>query len=307
MEKMIAGHFPKKTLFFLSLFFLIFPKIVFALDISVLEKKDVVILFEDPLGSAAEKAAAIYPALRNGLEKALGWKVNFRPRVLLVKDNSAFQSMTGSRLIVAFALPERDLMVIDYSRMNMDPFTLESTMKHELCHLLLHSYIKRENLPRWLDEGIAQWVSDGLSDIVMSRDSVLDEAILSGRYMRISDLAGAFPGDGRAMTLAYEESRSFIDYIVGEYGPEGILKVLDSLRQGEPVDSAFLKSFSVPFDEVERGWNKRIKKRITWVTLLINNLYQILFFLAALALIYGFIRRLIKRRSYKDYDEEDFG
>ena len=289
----MTDTFLKKTLFFLSLFFLIFLKTVFASEISVLEKKDVVILFEDSLGSAAEKAATLYPKLRNDLEKVLVWRVNFRTRVLLVKENSAFQSMTGSKLIVAFALPERDLMVIDYSRMNRDPFTLESTMKHELCHLLLHSYIKREHLPRWLDEGIAQWVSDGLSDIVMERDSVLDEAILSGRYLRINDLAGSFPEDGKALTLAYEESRSFIDYIVGEFGPEGILKVLDCLRQGDTVDSAFLKSFSVPFDEVERGWNERIKKRITWVTFLINNLYQVLFFLAALALRYGFIRRLI--------------
>ena len=175
------------------------------------------------------------------------------------------------------------------------------------CAILIHHHIKRENLPRWLDEGICQWASDGVAEIIMNqRRSVLDEAILSGRYLSIRDLTDRFPGEKRSLMLAYEESKSLVEYIIGSYGSEGILAVLDYLKDGAEVDVAILKGLSISLDELEARWHQDLKRRITWVTYLINHLYQILFFLAALAVIYGFIRRLMKKRAYRDEEEEDW-
>ena len=61
----------------------------------------------------------------------------------------------------------------------------------------------------------------------------------------------------------------------------------------------------VSFDELERRWYNGLKKRATLLTFLANNLYEIIFFLAALLLIYGFIRALIKKRNYEDYEDGD--
>ena len=119
----------------------------------------------------AEKTAGFYPDLKAELEETIGWKIDFKPGIVLVKDNNTFQKMSGSSLIVAYALPDQGIIVIDYSRMKTDPFTLEATIKHELCHLLLHENIGSEKLPRWLDEGVAQWASGGLADIVMEKRS----------------------------------------------------------------------------------------------------------------------------------------
>ncbi|MCJ7542736.1 MAG: hypothetical protein MUO88_24060, partial [Desulfobacterales bacterium] len=97
-----------------------------------------VLIYEEHLKPVAEEAARLYPGLKADLEKTFRWRVDFIPTVMLVQDNNLFQEMAGSKLIAAFALPGRDLMVIDYSKMKTDPFSLEATMKHELCHLLLH-------------------------------------------------------------------------------------------------------------------------------------------------------------------------
>lgn len=298
-------HFLYKTALTLPALALFFITPLFAQELSSIQKNGVYILYDEPLRPAAEEAVELYSFIKRDIEKILFWEVNFMPTVILIKDSTTFQMMAGNDLIVAYAVPYRDLMVIDYARMATEPFTLEAIIKHELCHLLLHKNIKDHNLPMWLDEGIAQWVSGGLADIIMNRYSVLDEAVFSNRLIRLKYLEKGFPDDGRRLTLAYAESKSLTDYIISEYGPGGLLRLLDYLKEGEGINSAVQKAYAITFDELEKRWYDRLKKRATILTFLINNLYEILFFLSALLLIYGFIRVIIKKRAYEEYEDED--
>ncbi len=296
------------VLIFTVFLFMMFHGFLHAAQRGTLGEKGVIVLFDEPLRVAAEQAATLYPALKKELENTLARPVNFRPTVLLVKESERFQRMAGTNLIVAFAIPEKNLMVIDYSKTRTDPFSIETTMKHELCHLLLHNHIKEATLPKWLDEGICQWVSDGISEIIMTQKrSVLDEAILSGRYISIRALTGRFPRDERYLVLAYEESKSVVEYMISSFGKEAVLSVLNYLEEGAEMDEALMRGLSISLDELESRWHHHLRRRITWVTYLINHLYEILFFLAAMAMIYGFIRGLMKKRAYRDEEEEDGG
>jgi hypothetical protein len=288
--------------------FMLFHGPLHAAQRGTLQDKGVIVLFDEPLKVAAEEAATLFPVLREELEKKLARPVNFRPTVVLIKETETFKRMAGTSHIVAFAIPEKNLMVIDYSKTRIDPFSIETTMKHELCHLLLHDHIKAGNMPKWLDEGICQWVSDGMSEIIMNRkSSVLDEAILSGRYISIRALTAHFPRDERYLVLAYEESKSLVEYMIGAFGEEALLSVLNDLEKGIEVDKALLRSLSISLDELESRWHHHLRRRITWVSYLINHLYEILFFLAAMVMIYGFIRGWMKKRAYQDMDEEEDG
>ena len=84
-----------------------------------------------------------------------------------------------------------------------------------------------------------------------------------------------------------------------------MLEVLNNLRYGDDVDAAIQKAFKTPLQELEINWHKQLGTRITWVTYLSNNLYDILFFLAALITVVGFIRLLMKKRNYKDDDDDE--
>jgi hypothetical protein len=296
------------VLVFTVFLFVMFHGLLHAAQRSTLRDKEVIVLFDEPLRVAAEEAATLYPLLKKELENTLARPVNFRPTVVLIKESETFQRTAGTNLIVAFAIPEKNLMVIDYSKTRKDPFSIETTMKHELCHLLLHNYIKEGNLPKWLDEGVCQWVSDGISEIIMTQKrSILDEAILSGRYISIRALTGRFPRDERYLVLAYEESKSLVEYMISSFGKEAVLSVLNYLEEGVEVDEALLRGLSISLDELESRWHHHLRRRITWVAYLINHLYEILFFLAAMAMIYGFIRVLKKKRAYRDEEEEDGG
>ena len=288
----------------LLLFF--FCKPIYAIETNILRKDGVIVQYEKSLQTVAKEIIRIYPGVKRELEKTFGYEIGFRPTIILIKERKYFQKMVGNDLVVAIAVPQDNLIVIDNSKMKTDPFTLETTLKHELCHLLLYHYTEGGNLPKWLNEGISQWVSGGMSEMIMGENKdLLKQATLSGRFIPINNLATRFPNNDKNLMLAYQESRSLVDYIDREFGPGGILQILRHLKSGDEVDTAILKGLSISPEELESKWHNFLRKKFTWFTYLSSHLYQILFFLAALIMVYGFIQFIIQKRAYKDEEEDD--
>lgn len=281
---------------------------VFALEAETITNDEVIVVYERPLRAAAEEVIAMYPSIARELEDRFQLTIDFRPTIWIMKDRKSFQQVSGNALVVAVAVSKRDLIIIDNSKMRTHPFTMEVTLKHELCHLLLHHLVKPGRMPRWLNEGISQWVSGGVTEIIIGENKdLLKQAVLTGRLIRMRDLAAGFPKDNTALLLAYQESKSIVDYIFQEFGLDGILMIMDHLRDGSSIDAAVLKAFSITMDDLEKGWHAHLNRRFTWFTYLSSHLYQFLFSFAALALFYGFIRVLLIKRAYKDEEEEDGG
>ncbi len=273
-------------------------------ELHSIHSKEMVVLYEGPLTNAAREVARVYPSVKSELTDTVKWRIDFRPEMVLVKDRDSFRKMTGSDMVVAFAVPAGNLIVFDTSRVYAKPFTLETTLKHELCHLLLHRNIEEKNLPRWLDEGFCQWASGGIAELADYGNDDLSSAVVSDRLMSMEELE-SFPSDGRSLKLAYEESKSFIEYIVGEYGRPGILHMLEYLKEGDSINTSVWKSLSVSMPELEGNWRGYLKRRHTWFYYLSSNIYTIIFSLAAIVTIYGFFRVLQKKRAYVDKEEED--
>jgi hypothetical protein len=274
---------------------------------TALRARNIVVIYDPTLESAARQIVRIYPELELELEELFEWGLGIKPQVLLVRDTQAFQKITHSDLIVAFAVPEERLIVIDYSRMTIHPFTLSITLKHELCHLLLHHHISRENLPKWLDEGICQWVSDGIGELFVSQNlSGLDAAVMSGSIIPLKELTNYFPRDKASLTLAYEQSKSVIGYIERQYGTGAILNLLDHLKNGDTVEEAVGGSLGISFERLEKQWLDHLESTPRWLVLLASNIYSILFFLAAVLTFFGFVKLLRRRkRVYEEWDEEE--
>jgi len=274
---------------------------------TALQAQNIVVVYDPPLDSAAREIVRIYPELELELEELFEWGLGIRPEVLLVGDTQTFQKITNSNLIVAFAVPEKKLIVIDYSRMTIHPFTLSITLKHELCHLLLHQHIRRENLPKWMDEGICQWVSDGIGELFVNQNlSGLDAAVISGSIIPLKKLTNYFPRDKASLTLAYEQSKSVIGYIERQYGNGAILNLLDHLKNGDTVEEAVGDSLGISFEQLEKQWLDHLESTPRWLVFLASNIYSILFFLAAVLTFLGFVKLLRrKRKVYEEWEEEE--
>ena len=272
----------------------------------VLQNDDIMVAYEPPLDGAAGEVLRLYPDLKQELEKTFAWSLDIRPQVVLVKNTRTFQNLSRNELFVAFAVPEKNLIVIDYARMNLHPFSLRMTFKHELCHLLLHRHISNRRLPRWLEEGICQWASDGIGEIFIDKSwSGLDAAIMADRVLDLRRLTKTFPRDKPSLVLAYEQSKSVVNYIDRQYGKGVVLDLLGHLKNGESMEAAAMKSLGISTDELEKDWLSHLESTPRWLVYLADNLYGILFFVAALLTILGFIRRIMRRKVWESEEEDD--
>ena len=286
----------------LSLFLAVSP--LYA-ETATMGTTDANIIFDGSLSGAARDVAREYPSIRSELESTFKWKTDFRPDIVLVKDRRQFMDIAGSDLIVAYAVPGRNLIVLDTSRIYAKPFTLETTLKHEACHLLLHRQIEQDRLPRWLDEGICQWASGGIAELLSGEEEgIFTKAAVSGSLIDIQRL-DRFPSDERNLVLAYQESKSIVQYIVARFGSQGLLALLENMHRGDTVQEAVRRTFSISLPELEKAWQSSVKRRHTWFLYFSDNIYTVIFTLTAIITIYGFIRLVKKRRAYKDEDEED--
>jgi len=297
-----------EKIFFISLviFFLLTPQPLLAIQLESLPSPELTVRFESSLKGIAEDLLDIYPSIKSNLEKTFGWEMPFRPAVFLVQDKEYFQRLTGNKLIVAFAAPGDNLIVIDCSRLHIRPHRLDQVLKHEMVHLILHHNIRSVHLPRWLDEGVAQWLSEGIAELLEApQRSFFEEALLSGNYIPLRDLKHSFPTDKKNLMLAYEESRSFVAFISDRYGDNRIFEILEHLQKGNEIHTAFYASLDASPEEIEDRWIMQQRRQTTWFIFLAGHIYEFLFLAGALLTVIGFIRFLIKKRNYRDEDEDN--
>lgn len=298
---------PYKKRILLSAFFLcliLHAKALHAAYVLFPHTNNVEIYYAQGLERSAAAVADRHPDLTRDLEAVLGLSLTRKPTVVLMKDSAAFQRYVGSDLLVALAMPDKNRIIIDHPRVTRQPFSLGTVLKHELCHLILHAAIQSRNLPRWLDEGVSQWVSDGIAEIVIQHDhAALDEAVLSRTVIPLKNLTNGFPEEPAPLQLAYDESRSFVEYLVQEYGEEELQNFLLSLKRGDTVEAALQKHYAGDLKALEIRWLASLKKKATWLTFFMNHLYEILFFCGALLTMIAFLKSLRRKRVYRDMEE----
>ena len=295
-----------KILILIVISSIFFTTQVCAGEVRVSQMADLTVLFDSSLGMPPGDVGGSYRAVKADLERIFGWQVSLRPTLLLIKESEEFQMMAGNPLIVAFAIPRKNLIVIDHSKMNIHPFSLETTLKHELCHLMLHERLGKANPPKWFEEGVCQWASDGIGEIIMDQKrSLLNRATLREAFIGLRELEDHFPNDKDSLLLAYEESKSFVAHIIREYGKAGLLRILNRMEKGEAAEVAVLNALSIPLKKLENEWQHSLRRKMNWFTYLSYHLYEVLFALMGLITIYAFIRIMWKKRVARMEDTED--
>jgi peptidase MA superfamily protein len=285
------------TLLLLAILFFVTVTAVDASQSFIMQGDTASVRFDASQEAAAKEILRLYPSVRSDLERVIPWSIEFSPTFVLLTEGE-LEKMAESRLVTALAIPRRNLVLLDLSKMSNHAFVLETTMKHELCHLLLHHYINENALPKWFDEGMCQWVSNGMADIIMERKaSYLDAAVLAGQIAPLWQLNNRFPGEDRSLVLAYEQSLSIVTYISQKYGTGKLLSVLNQLRNGNQFEEAVKESLGIGLPELESNWQRSLRKEHTWLLYVSMHLYEILFFVAALLTVGGFIRSIRRRRA----------
>lgn len=294
----------QKTTIFLIVF-LVMPSIgglsAAPVSFETLVRPGLKIRYEAPLRGAAEDLAVTFPAVEAELVELFGWHLSQRPTVMLIQNGEMFRRLADHPLITAYAVPSESLIVLDFGKLAGRPAHFRSVLKHEVVHLFLHVNRGNAALPKWLEEGVAQWASEGVADLLeQPQPSLLEDAVLSGGLIPLSELRDRFPTDSRKLLLAYEESRRVVSYIAETHGRSTLIAILADIRRGSDVEAAFYRRLNAFPWEIERQWLARQNRGTVWLTYLAGHLYQFLFILGALLTVAGFVRLLLKKRAYVD-------
>jgi len=164
------------------------------------------------------------------------------------------------------------------------------TLRHEWAHLALHEYLGSLRVPRWFDEGYAQWAAGGWDAGSIWRLRLL---FATGRAPPLDSLRLTWPSDRLAAESAYLLSASAVAYLLGESGERGMALFLSRWREGGVFEEALRSTFGVTSGQFEEDWRKDARKRFGWLFMLSHSVA----FWAFLAVSMLFLVRVRRRRD----------
>jgi len=124
---------------------------------------------------------------------------------------------------------------------------------HELTHLVFDTAVRNPYHfpPRWLDEGLAVYLSQGYGP---SDRSDVAAAARDADLMPLRALGGEFPTTGAGFSLAYAESVAAIDFLVRTYGQGALVRLVRSYAGGPSDDEAFRAALGRDVAGFEAAW-----------------------------------------------------
>ncbi len=128
-----------------------------------------------------------------------------------------------------------------------------TVVPHELTHIVFDTAVRNpyHRPPRWLDEGVAVYLSEGNTP---SYRSELIAAAGDGRVIPLNGLSAQFPTTGEQFSLAYAESVDAIDYIVHSQGQDALVRLIRSYARGVSDDEAFSAAIGMDASAFADAW-----------------------------------------------------
>jgi len=171
-------------------------------------------------------------------------------------DTQAFYDVLGPAIrenVGGIALPEIRTLFANIAPSDVDAAWVGIVVPHELTHLVFGTATSNpyHDPPHWMNEGLAVYLSEGYA--ADARTDV-EHTARAGEIMPLRALVGQFPTTADRFRLAYDESVSAIDYLIGTYGQEALVKLIRSYADGVSDDAAFHAALGVDAAGFEAGW-----------------------------------------------------
>ncbi len=151
------------------------------------------------------------------------------------------------------ANPAIRTMVANISQDEVDSDLVDTYVTHELTHIVFADAVDNPYHfpPRWLNEGLAVYLSEGYG--VGDRSQVASAA-QAGTLMPLAGIVGLFPTTYERFSLAYAESVSAVDFFIRTYGKEKLVQLITSYRGGITDDQAFIAATGSDFAAFDDAW-----------------------------------------------------
>jgi tetratricopeptide (TPR) repeat protein len=145
----------------------------------------------------------------------------------------------------------------------LDREALEGTLPHELTHMVINEYFGGQNVPRWLNEGMARRMEQTRNHY--EEAAKVGRDAIAGEYYGFRELFAqkVYPHRGDRTWRFYEQSATIVLFLLEQGGPDSAAAFLDALRARKSEDEAAAGALGIPVEgaveEFERRWAE-------WVT-----------------------------------------
>lgn len=236
------------------------------------------------------------PALPDSLPLAV--------RVVLASTQAVFDSVIGGSVpewTGGVAIPARSMLVIPgYQSSLTRPGEAVRVLRHEWAHLALHQRMGGLRIPRWFDEGYAEWAGGWDA----SETWRLRIALAFGGTPSLDSLSFRWPSGATQARSAYLLSATVIEYLVSESEVHGLEVFLTRWLELESFEEALRATYGVTSSGLEEDWRDYVKRRYGWLFVL-SHAMVFWGFLSIVLLGMVQIRRKEKRRRMAILREQE--
>ncbi len=186
--------------------------------------------------------------------------------LFIAPNQDAFDSLTGNAVPewgAGVAIPSLGRIVVPgFGAQRARGWSEARVLQHEWAHLGLHQFLRGLRIPRWFDEGYAEWGSGGWN---AGEGWRLRVAFALGRAPPLDSLALGWPRDRASAELAYLLSATAVEYLIQESGERGLRLFLERWRSLGSFDSAMRSVYGLTVGQFEEDWKGYVRKRYGWL------------------------------------------
>ncbi|NUM33955.1 MAG: hypothetical protein HUU50_05395 [Candidatus Brocadiae bacterium] len=249
-----------------------------------------------------------YQKMAKRMVELSGFYLVQRPSIVLCLNHEEMLRLAQGDLpewALGMAIPEKFLVAINLSKVDMISNNLYAVIRHEVCHLYLGAWEQahQKMLPLWFNEGIAQWVSGALHWTY--QEDIL-ESIALRKTMPFSSLKSKFPKSPGRAKQAYLQSRSMVGYIVENYGTNGIKYLLSAYSTCPSFEDAVEKTLGIDFATLQSEWKSTITPVAWWFWIWqLRHLFSLFTAMAFLVLVAYILQKKKSKKIFAAWKEEE--
>ena len=135
---------------------------------------------------------------------------------------------------------------------------LKALLYHEYAHVVISS-ITRGHGPAWLNEGLAVYEE---KMVRQHTDHILKGMAMRGKLIPLNNMEKSFASlNSKKAPLAYEESFSFVKYLIENYGLDKINEVLRKLAREESITDiigSVYGDYDRDLDSLHEDWKRTL-------------------------------------------------
>lgn len=264
------------------------------------------VYFDENAGLTAKMAARAAEEARESAYRVLGIRAQERIVIRIISADEVFTKRQPGEHVPGWAVgtayaSRNAIFIMQPHGVKLQYTDVSEVVTHEYVHVAVGNYLEAVDVPRWLDEGLADFVGGGRS---WTAPITLSAASITGRLIPLAALKNYWPRSAEKAELAYAQASDFTAFIEKEYGPGAIKRLLKAAHSTKDLEAAFRYVTGKGVYELEKEWIEKVARHYKWIPILSGGLT--LWAVASVLVVFGFMRkRRVKRLKYQMWELEE--